>query len=295
LLQTVTRRFSTFGACAVIGVLIPLILAPSDAEAKRKKKGKDDGPKIGWHKQESWAGDCYYPPDFGSLAAGPMRMAWNESREAVMSQWRGDRGDGVSLDSKHIEDLETAMLAKPERTSTVVAENVGMCEKVMQGKASNADWEKWVVEIAGRLTEGECPYPPMDYTYFNYLSVNSEWQLPVNVCKGDRILVHGTEADYYQLEKGGPWINVAGDKSQPATSDLPCNVEGCFRGQLIMRFTGESHVSEVIPIGITTEFRAPEHGRIEVMVNDDSLSDNKFKIETGLEHHTGIEIKPSGG
>ncbi|MEZ4237236.1 MAG: hypothetical protein R3F59_14010 [Myxococcota bacterium] len=293
MLETLRGSRSALRAAALLALCGGLVLAADHADAKRKKKG-DSGPKVGWQKEESWAGECYYPPDYASMAEGPRRVAWNEGREAVMSQWRGDRGDGVSLDSNHIENLETAILSKPERTTPVLKENVEMCEKVMSGKATNADWEKWVVDIAGRLTEGECPFPPLDYTYFNYLSVNDEWQLPVNVCKGDDILVHGTEADYYRLEKGGPWLNVAGDASQPASGKMPCNIEGCLKGQLIMRFTGESHTQQIIPIGITTEFVAPEHGRIEVMINDDTLEDNVFKVESGLEHHTGIEIKPAG-
>ena len=107
--------------------------------------------------------------------------------------------------------------------------------------------------------------------------------------------MHGTDGDYYQIEAGGPFINVAGDPSQKATSALPCNVEGCIKGQLIMKFTSDSHVSQVIPVGIGVEFLVPEHGQIEVMINDDNLSDNKFKVEKGLEHHTGIEVKPAGG
>lgn len=277
------------------GALAIVLLVPADADAKKKKKGKTDEPKIGWHREEGWAGDCWYPPNFSEMPAGTKRVAWNESREAILSQWRGERGDGVSLDSRHVENIETIILSKPERTETVAVENLEQCEAMMKGKGSNAQWEQWLVAVAGRLTEGECPYPPMDYQYHNYLSVNSDWHLPVNVCKGDRLIIHGTENDYYQLEKGGPWMNVAGNPSLPLGGNLPCNIEGCVRGQLVMRFTSDTHVQQVIPIGITTEFLVPEHGRIELMINDDSLDDNKFKVETGLEHHTGIEIRPSGG
>ena len=61
------------------------------------------------------------------------------------------------------------------------------------------------------------------------------------MCKGDRVSVHGSENDYYRIATGGTWINAAGDLSQPAGgTNLPCNIEGCFKGQLVVRFTGES-------------------------------------------------------
>lgn len=277
-------------------VLLALFSFVSTADAKKPKKQKGpDGPVVGWQQEGGWPGACWHPPDFSTFAEGPKRMAWQETRNAIMSQWRGERGDGVKLADQAVTDLETVMLAEADRVEVVARENLEQCKAAMSGGGDTTAWDKWVVEIAGRLTQGECPYPPLDYTAFNYLNVNAAWQNRLPVCKGDRIVVHGTEADYYQLEPGGTYINVAGDPAQPATSTLPCNVEGCVKGQLIMKFTSDSHVSQVIPVGISTEFLVPEHGQIEVMINDDNLSDNKFKVESGLEHHTGIEIKPAGG
>ena len=277
-------------------MLLPLCLAVSgEALAKKPKKQKGPAaPIVGWHREAGWTADCWYPPDFSTMSEGAKRMSWQETRDAIVGQWRGDRNDGVSLDDKHVESLETVILSKPDRIETVAKENLEQCKAAVSG-AGNGAWGSWLVSSAGSLTEGECPYAPLDYTLFNYLSVNDDWQVSTPVCRDDKIIVHGTEADYFQLESGGPWINVAGDPKQPASASLPCNIEGCFKGQLVMRFTSDSHVQEIIPIGISTEFRAPDHGRIEVMINDDTLDDNKFKVDKGLEHHTGIEIKPAGG
>jgi hypothetical protein len=278
-------------------LLIPVALSVGgDALAKKPKKSKTPaGPVVGWHREAGWTADCWYPPDFAPMAEGAKRMAWQETRDAIVGQWRGERNDGVKLDDKHVENLETVILSKPERIESVAKGNLEQCKAAVAAGGSNTDWEKWLVSQAGSLTEGECPYAPLDYTLFNYLSVTDDWQISTPVCKGDKIIVHGTEGDYFQLSQGGPWINVAGDTSQPATAGLPCTIEGCFRGQLVMRFTSDSHVQNIIPIGISTEFLAPDHGRIEVMINDDTLEDNKFKVEKGLEHHTGIELKPAGG
>ncbi|MEQ1501731.1 MAG: hypothetical protein ABMB14_05845 [Myxococcota bacterium] len=271
-------------------LVILAVVGSADAYAKKNKA--PPAPTVGW--VPTGTGQCWVPPDFSGMAEGPKRVAWNETRDAIVGQWRGERNDGISMNTQHVENLETVVLSKPDRVETVAKENLEQCKAAMTGGGAGP-WEQWVIEIAGRLTVGECPYPPMDYTLFNYLSVNADWQIPVNVCRGDKIVVHGTDGDYYQLQSGGPWLNVAGDPAQPATASLPCNIEGCFRGQLVMRFTSDSHVQQIIPIGISTEFVVPEHGRVEVMINDDSLEDNKFKVEKGLEHHTGIEIKPAGG
>ena len=123
---------------------------------------------------------------------------------------------------------------------------------------------------------------------------SDEWHIPVNVCEGDSVIIHGTDGDLFQITDGGPFINVAGDTSAAASGDLPCTTEGCYPGQLIMRFTSSSGTQVVLPVGLETTYTAHEHGRIEVMINDNSFADNKYKVEKGLEHHTGIEYKPAG-
>lgn len=276
-------------------VLTVLLAFTGTAEAGKKKKDKGpSGPTVGWHREAGWTGDCWFPPDFASMPEGPKRMAWQETRDAMMQQWNGTRGDGVKFDEKVVEDLETVILSKPERTDLVARENLEQCKAAMSGRGTG-EWESWIRALPAKLTVGECPYPPMDFTMYDYLSINNEWQIRVNLCKGDKILIHGTTSDYYQIVDGGPWINVLGDPAQPAPNNLPCNVEGCLRGQLVMRFTAESGVQQILPVGEEREFLAPDHGRIEVMINDDTLFDNKYKVEKGLEHHTGIEYKPAEG
>jgi hypothetical protein len=278
-------------------VLTPLLLAGllqvAPAFAKKPKEPKEPaGPTAaGWYRAPGWTADCYYPDDFASMSEGPRRMAWNLARDAIVGQWRGQRNDGIKFGDQAATDLETVMMAKADRVTVVVQENWEQCKAAMSGGGAAA-WEAWVPAIAGRLTEGECPYPPLDYTAFNYLNINSSWQNPLYVCKGDKIIVHATDADYFQLTAGGPWINAGGDPNQKATGDLPCTTE-CLRGQLVMKYTSDNHDVLVSGIGLAAEFRAPNHGKIELMINDDSLSDNKYKVENRIEHHTGIEIKPA--
>jgi len=218
-------------------------------------------------------------------------MAWQETRDALVSQWRGERNDGVDFDDQLVEQVETVLLGQANRIEQVSRDNLAQCETAMKG-GGTGPWETWLRALPAQLTVGECRTPPMDYTLYDYLSINHDWQIPVQVCKGDRFTVHGTTGDYYQITRDGPFINVLGDESDTNVSGLPCNIEGCVRGMLIMRFTGESGVQQIIPVGETKEFEAPEHGRVDVMINDDSMSDNLYRVKTGVEDHTGIEYKP---
>lgn len=277
-------------------VLFATLILPGVALAskkgKKKKKGKaEEPPPVGWYAEPGWLGECWSPPNFSELASGPRRMAWQQTRDALMEQWQGQKGDGVKFGNIVIENLETALLARPERIEQVAAENLTHCKNAMAGKGAG-EWEKWINALPAKLTEGECRTRPLDYTLFDYLSVNADWHVQVPVCKDDHVRIQASAGDFYRLTEKGPWINVEGDKSEPASGNLPCTIEGCYRGTLVMRFTGESGTQTILPVGVTRDFRAPEHGRIDVMINDDSLHDNIWKTERGIVHHASIEYSP---
>jgi len=270
-----------------------LLALPLSAEAGKKKKGAEEVPAgPGWFQQEGWMGQCYQPPSFAEMPSGTKRIAWQTTRDEMIAQWRGTKGDGISFDEAAVTSAETAMLAQADRIEAVAAKNLELCKQAMSGKGGG-EWAAWVASLHGSLTAGECPSPNMSFVLYDYLSINDDWHIPVNVCKGDKVKVHGTDGDYFKLEKDGPWINVAGDPAQPASSGLPCTDSSCVRGQLLMRFTSVSGQEMIVPVGLQTTFLAPDHGRLEVMINDDALSDNLWKVEKGLEHHTGIEYRPA--
>lgn len=257
------------------------------------KKPPPAAPKLGWVKVEGMAHECYYPPAWDTLGPGDRKLARANTLKEMMTQWTGARNDGVKLDQQIVTDLETALLGEPESVEFVASKNASYCEKFMQSGTGTAEWSSWLTGLPAKINEGECYHPLVDEIYY-YLDINRSWQAPAAVCKGDKVSVHGSENDYYRIVANGPWINAAGDLSQPAGgTELPCNIEGCFKGQLVVRYTGEDGAVVVWPAGLGVVITAPGAGHLEVTINDDSFEDNVYKVESGLQHHTSVEYQPA--
>lgn len=258
------------------------------------KKPPEAAPKVGWIQEEGWPGACYFPPAWEALGPGDRKLARQKALEGMVEQWSGSRGDGVSFSEETVTHTETVLLGRPEEIEAVSAKNAEQCRNFMTSGDSGA-WSSWLGGVAPALTVGECNNPLVD-TYFNYLDIGTGWQNRIKVCKGDRVQVTGAEIDYYRLVDNGPWINAAGDPAQSTSgsSKHECNIEGCLAGMLIVKFTGESGMTDVKPIGTQAVFTAPEHGAIQVQINDDGTwYDNKYKIENRLEHHMSVTYEPA--
>lgn len=268
-----------------LAVLIPLSVGCS-------KKPTEVVKKEGWQREEGWKWSCLYPVDFEALGPGDRRISRQKTLEGLMGQWRGDRSDGIRFDSDVLLQVETVLLGAPEKIERAASENLEKCIE-SQSTGTTIAWGQWLAALPNNFTLGECKTPPLDYTLYDYLNIGSEWHIPAPVCKNNRVRIHASEQDYYKVTDNGPWINAAGDPNSPATANLPCNTELCNHGQVIMRFKGESGVESIQPVGLDLVFTAPEHGVIEVMINDDVWYDNAFKVEGGIEHHTSIEYSPA--
>lgn len=275
-------------AVLALSLVSPVALAKKD----KKKKGEEPAPLVGWQTQEGWMGECYFPPQWDSLNETDRRMARSTALDEMVKQWGGGKGDGIDLGEDTTTDVETVLLGRPEAVERVAADNLAQCQKVMSGGDSSA-WRSWLKSLPGTLTEGECRQP-LDYTMFDYLSIGTDWQRPLSICKDERVRISGTVKDKYRITNDGPWINVEGDPDQPATgTDLPCNIEGCFKGQLIMKFVSDSGWEKVEPVGAELIFSAPEHGTIWYRINDDVFHDNEWFKSRGIEDHTAIEVSPA--
>lgn len=259
------------------------------------KSPKEVAPIEGWHQEEGWTGACWYPKNFDELGPGDSRVHRQETLEAMMSQWTGGRDDGISFDEITTTNVETILLGEPEKIEMLAVGNLEQCQRAMAG-GGQGEWKDWLVRTANQMTDGQCQHRPMRYTLFDYLNIGSSWHIPVGVCEGDHIRIKATVNDLYRISEDGPWINTEGDPSQPSVgADWPCNIEGCYAGQLIMRFVGDSSgIETIMPVGVQKEWIVPEHGQIDIMINDTTYYDNVYKIEGGIEHHTAIEYSPVG-
>lgn len=279
-------------ALIALALASPVALAKKDKK-KKKKKGEEEVALIGWQTQEGWAGSCYYPPKWDDLNQSQRLLARQLGLEEIEKQWNGVREDGISFDEEMVEEVDTVLLGRPEKIEEISIENLARCEAVMKGQASAGEWESWVSGLRASLTEGECKQP-LDYTMFDYLDIGTGWQRPLSICQDERVRVSGTVADKYRVTEDGPWINVEGDPAVPTVGiDLPCNVEGCFQGMLIMRFVADSGWERVFPVGSSYIFEAPEHGVISYRINDSTWFDNTWFKSRGIEDHTAIEVSPA--
>ena len=99
--------------------------------------------------------------------------------------------------------------------------------------------------------------------------------------------------DKYRVTDDGGWINVEGDKTKLATgSDLPCNIENCYVGELVGKFVTDSGVESIFPIGAEATYTAPENGTLYYQINDTVWYDNKYFKSSTIEDRTAITVEP---
>lgn len=277
-----------------LAILLPALAFSVAGKKDKKKKNKGDAaPTTGWVVVDEEKGAaCYNPPDFASLPDGPARLARSTAIGEIMGQWRGQRDDGVQFEEKTVMNVETVLLGDPEDTDVLAPENYEWCTKVMKGKATMADWQGWARGQKARLTKGECKGSLLPQTMYHYLDVGGGWQIPAPFCKDDEVVIEVSAKDYYRVEESGPWINAEGDTAQPAKGDLPCTSDGCFLGTVILKFTTDSGMELIEPVGTGKVFRAPDHGILKVMINDVDMNGNEWKIEGGMQHHASVGYSP---
>ena len=260
------------------------------------KKVDESSSLVGWNKgdAETWTGSCYFPPDYEALEASEgltsRKLARQASLEAMISQWRGDRLDGVSFDSGVIEDVEITLLGRPEHIEDVSQKNLEFCKQTMGAGAGTGNWESWLKSLPDELTAGECNTPLQD-TYFHYFDINASWQLSIPVCAGDGVRFSASK-DRYRVSDDGEWIDADGSGAA-AGADYPCNREGCNVGMMVARFTSEDGVEDFFPVGRSATWTAPSHGSISITVNDTSYYDNTWYQSGSIIDHTSVEIGPN--
>lgn len=268
-------------------IAVVALVAVSVLGASCGKKAPAAPVKLeGWQQKEGWKSACYFPKDYGEGD----RISQNAVREAMFSQWRGERDDGVSFSDSVLERVETALLGKPDAVKGVALQNLDFCGKYMAGQADISAWQGWVAGLANSLTEGDCKWPPLRYQQHDYLEIDRGWQFEGRVCKGDKIRIEVSALDYYRLSDSGEWINADGIAGQQAIGEkYPCTIEGCNVGTVVYRFTGEDGSITIAPVGTGIEWEAPQHGILHLAVNDDgTYFDNVWRKKGSLVDHAAI-------
>ncbi|MDP2305220.1 MAG: hypothetical protein Q8P18_04255 [Pseudomonadota bacterium] len=271
--------------------MLSLLLAVSLVDAKPKKNKAPPAPPQGWHREEGWAGDCYYPVDYTALGEGEKKMARQTALEEMKKQWEGVRDDNVKFDANLIEEVDITLLGRPTNIEAISRGNLEQCQKVRKGGDLGA-WQSYLSALPAKLTAGEC-IQPLTYTLFDYLDIGRTWQREIGLCKGDKAHVIASAKDRYRISDSGAWLTVEGDVTQKAVAaEYPCNIEGCFVGMLVGKFVTDSGVETVFPIGTETTFVAPEHGIISFSINDTVWYDNKWFKSATIEDRTSLTIEP---
>lgn len=266
------------------------LLVVALAEAKKPKVPPP--PPVGWNHEKDWKGDCYFPPNFEALPEGDRKMARQQTLEQLTAQWSGSREDGVVFGPELVDNVNTVLLGRPKEIEAVARKNLEMCRVAMTGGGTDG-WSSWLTGLPAKLTAGEC-MQPLTYTLFDYINLGQGWQRPIPLCKGDRAKITATVRDRYRIEDKGEWITAEGDSSRKAVgAEYPCNIEGCFVGMLVGRFTTEAGVVTVFPIGAGTVFTAGDHGTLEWTVNDPNWYDNRWFKSGTIEDHTAVTIAPA--
>jgi len=215
-----------------------------------------------------------------------------EALDAMISQWKGDREDGISFEAGLIDEIETTLFGDMSKVETVAVKNLEFCATASTGGSVDG-WNSWLNGLSAQLTAGEC-FNHFDYTMYDYLEIDTGWQRSMPICKDDKIRISGTAKDKFRLTDKGAWITVAGDEGDASGgSELPCNIEGCYRGMLILQYTTDAGVVTVYPVGTELIFTAPENGTLSYRINDDTFYDNTWYQGGGIIDHASVEISPA--
>jgi hypothetical protein len=261
------------------------------AAAEAKKPPPVVAPPVGWHHDEGWKGDCYYPPAFDKMVEIDRKQARQAALEAMEAQWKGEKDPDISFDVGVIDNVDTTLLSKPTLIEQASRDNLQRCIAYMKGGPVSA-WSDWVFSLPATLTAGDCR-KPLIYTRFDYLDIGRAWQGDTILCKGDRAHIWASSADRYRVTDKGDWVNAAGTKEHAGGEEYPCNLEGCNVGTLVARFTGESGAQQVFAIGLDKIFEAPENGVLQYTINDTTWYDNHWFKSSTIEDKTAITIEPA--
>ena len=277
----------------LVGALTVVACGPKGGETNSAVEAP---PPVGWYQASGAMGECYNPPNFEAIEQERGIVGRRSERantlDALLSQWNGSRGDGVSFPEGSISDVETILLSDPADIETVAAANFEHCMEAMAVGGSDTAWRQWFTTLPETLTAGEC-YDSLLDRMFHYIDLGSAWYWQVPMCEGDRLSISASTTDRFRLSAGGEWLTLDGDPNGVVDESYPCSAPGCLPGMLVGKFESSNGHVEYFPIGAAAEYRAPFRGTLSVGVNDNTWNDNTWFSNGGVVDRASIEIGPA--
>ena len=260
------------------------------------KQPVQEAPIVGWHQEETWTLACFHPPQYDTMLEMERRDSWQGSMDAMLQQWGGQRGDGISVDENTLDQIDFQFSAYPKKVEQVSQENLEKCRQVATGQLPKDDWHTWIKGLPSQLTAGECRTHFLDTVMDTDFSIVSNFDNSFPVCEGDKLRIFGSTSDQFRISPDGEWISIAGDQNNSSLGkeNYPCNIEGCFDGMLILRFTDTDDRVTIHPVGAEFHFKAPRDGYVSYGINEpeDMLYDNQWYQSGGLIDHTAVTLSP---
>ncbi len=245
-------------------------------------------PTWGW--QDGVHGACWVPETFENPTPEDLAAGRRETVDQMALQWRGGRNDGVDFGIELAGQLRGLLRQKPERIDEILAVNHEYCLEWATEGVNTMAWGGWLQGLPELLTAGDC-VARVDEPWFGGLAVDRGWQHEVELCPGEKVALSATVSSRYALGPRGPIITVAGRADSVPPEGAPCVQEDCLWGVLLGRFETREGSVTVFVIGTGTEFMAPDEGVLSFGVNDDTLRDNVWAIQDGVQDGASIGVR----
>ena len=83
------------------------------------KEEKPKPPPVGWHQEETWSHSCFHPKKFEELLPLDRQAERELALDEMVKQWKGEKGDGISIEEKWVTEVEDTILAEMEKVEKV--------------------------------------------------------------------------------------------------------------------------------------------------------------------------------
>lgn len=238
---------------------------------------------------------CYAPVDMAGMARSEAQKTRMALQQEAMERWTGEYDETFRLSSKLVSRLENQMMTAPGDVQGILDEDFRLCEVWARGALSQANYEKELNHYIDGLSKDRCE-PKMLANVGGQLQVSVDWQIPVDLCAGQRVHIKSSRGLYViQPPKPGEaplHMDATGHSADDRFDAFSlCTETGCLPGMLIGRFESWEGETHYFPVGLERIFEAPAHGQIQFQINDTDLLDNEFAVIDMVEEFLRIDVQ----